>query len=108
MKLKFLLAFVMLTISSLSFAGAECYIGEINYFPYGFTPAGYLEANGAPLLINGNQALYTLIGTVYGGSNNNFNLPNIPAIKPNNVDTNSNYGLIKAYICVQGYYPNRP
>ena len=42
-----------------------------------FNGGAFLLANGASQLINQNQALYSLIGTTYGGNTTNFNLPDL-------------------------------
>ena len=57
-------------------SGGGAFIGEI--FTYAFsTPIGY-TANGATVSINQNTALFTLIGTTYGGNGvQNFALPNL-------------------------------
>ena len=104
MKIKLLFGALLLTVSTFAFAGQDCFLGEVNYFPYNFTPAGYLEANGASLPIQQYSALYSLIGVKYGGGQTTFNLPKISAIKV----TNSETAPIKAYICIDGIYPNRP
>ncbi len=45
----------------------DAYIGEIRAFPYNFTPQGWLPCEGAYVSINQYQALYAIIGTMYGG-----------------------------------------
>jgi microcystin-dependent protein len=46
--------------------------------PYGFTPKGYAQCNGQLLPINQNQALFSLLGTYYGGDGRTtFALPNL-------------------------------
>ncbi|MBB6253715.1 phage tail protein [Nitrospirillum iridis] len=56
------------------------YIGEIRLFPYGNgkPPSGWQECNGQLLQITGNQALYALLGTAYGGDGKTtFGLPDL-------------------------------
>ena len=46
---------------------ADCYIGEIRLFGATFAPRGWAHCAGALLPINGHDALFSLIGTLYGG-----------------------------------------
>jgi microcystin-dependent protein len=56
----------------------EPYIGEIRCFSFGRIPRGWMACSGQLLPINQNQALFSLIGTYYGGDGrNNFQLPNL-------------------------------
>jgi microcystin-dependent protein len=58
----------------------EQFIGEIAYFPYNFAPKGWLPCDGRLLPINQNQALFSLLGTTYGGNGQTtFGLPNLNA-----------------------------
>ena len=53
-------------------------IGEVVYFAGSFTPSGYAQAQGQILPISGNQALFSLLGTTYGGNGTtNFALPDL-------------------------------
>ncbi|MCM0021083.1 MAG: tail fiber protein [Tagaea sp.] len=57
---------------------AEAYIASISMFTSNFAPDGYLYANGQTCLIQQYQAVYSLIGTVYGGDGaSNFKLPDL-------------------------------
>ncbi|MFD2368660.1 phage tail protein [Brevibacillus sp. GCM10020057] len=57
---------------------SEPYIGEIRLFAQGFVPKGWALCNGALLPINQNQALFSILGTMYGGNGvTNFALPNL-------------------------------
>ncbi len=54
------------------------YIGEIITSIWGFVPDGFLPADGRLLSIQQNQALYSILGTTYGGNGTtNFALPNL-------------------------------
>lgn len=54
------------------------YIGEIRMFAGNFPPAGWMFCDGAMLPIAENEALFTLIGTMYGGDGQTtFNLPDM-------------------------------
>jgi len=57
---------------------SEPYIGQILCAGFGFAPTGYALCNGASMAILQNQALYSLLGTTYGGDGKNtFNLPDL-------------------------------
>jgi microcystin-dependent protein len=57
---------------------AEPFIGEIKLLAFGFAPKGYAACNGQLLSIAQNQALFSLLGTTYGGNGQTtFALPDI-------------------------------
>lgn len=57
---------------------ANPFIGEIKLVPYTFAPAGFAFCNGQLMAIAQNSALFTLIGTTYGGDGvNTFGLPDL-------------------------------
>lgn len=59
------------------------YIGEIRMFGGNFAPAGWAFCNGALLPISENDALFTLIGTTYGGDGQEtFALPDLQSRVP--------------------------
>ena len=45
----------------------DAYIGEIRMVGFNFAPVGWVECNGQILSISQNTALYSLLGTMYGG-----------------------------------------
>lgn len=54
------------------------FIGEIQVFGFNFAPVNWAQCNGALLSIQQNTALFSLIGTYYGGNGTtNFQLPNL-------------------------------
>ena len=54
------------------------YIGEIRCFGFNFAPAGWQLCNGALLPISQFEALFNLIGTIYGGDGQNtFAVPDL-------------------------------
>jgi microcystin-dependent protein len=58
--------------------GFEQYLGEIKLFALGFAPQGWALCNGQLLPINQNQALFSILGTQYGGDGQvNFALPDL-------------------------------
>jgi microcystin-dependent protein len=54
------------------------YLSEIRIMSFGYAPRGWALCNGQALAINQNQALFSLLGTTYGGDGiRTFNLPNL-------------------------------
>ena len=61
----------------------EPYLGEIREFPYTFCPRGWAEAKGQLLPISQNTALFSLLGTNYGGDGRtSFGLPDFTPLPP--------------------------
>jgi len=59
------------------------YLSEIRIVSFNFAPKGWALCNGQTLPINQNQALFSLMGTTYGGDGiTNFKLPNLQASTP--------------------------
>ncbi|HJS50915.1 MAG TPA: tail fiber protein [Pyrinomonadaceae bacterium] len=59
------------------------FLGEIRMFSFNFPPKGWGLCNGQLLPINQNQALFALLGTMYGGNGQtNFALPNLRGRTP--------------------------
>ena len=57
---------------------AEPFMGEIKIMSFNFAPKGWALCNGQQLPINQNQALFSLLGTTYGGNGQTtFALPNL-------------------------------
>lgn len=57
---------------------SEPFLSEIKIFSFGFPPKGWALCDGQLLPINQNQALFSLLGTTYGGDGRlNFGLPNL-------------------------------
>src|SRR4051794_8105580 len=62
---------------------AEPFLSEIRIMSFGFAPKGWALSNGQLLPINQNQALFSLLGTTYGGDGRvNFALPDLRARTP--------------------------
>ena len=62
---------------------AEPFLSEIRIFSFNFPPKGWALCNGQLLPINQNQALFSLLGTTYGGDGQvNFALPNLRGRAP--------------------------
>ena len=63
--------------------GAEPFLSELRIFSFDFAPAGWAQCNGQLLPINQNQALFSLLGTTFGGDGRvNFALPDLRARRP--------------------------
>jgi microcystin-dependent protein len=72
---------------------AEPFISEIRLFTFGFTPRGWAACDGQLLAINQNLALFSLIGTYYGGDGRiNFALPDLRGAVPMHVGGNLTLG----------------
>ena len=72
-------------------------IGEVKYFAGNFAPRCWAFCNGAMLSIASNTALFSILGTTYGGDGRTtFALPKIE-------DLNG----CKAIIAIEGVYPSR-
>ncbi|SMB83897.1 phage tail protein [Deinococcus hopiensis] len=57
---------------------SEPFIGEIRPISFNFAPKGWAMCNGQLLPINQNQALFSILGTYYGGDGRtNFALPDL-------------------------------
>jgi microcystin-dependent protein len=57
---------------------SDQYVGEIRAVGFNFAPQGWAMCNGALLPINQNPALFSLLGTNYGGDGRaTFGLPNL-------------------------------
>jgi microcystin-dependent protein len=57
---------------------AEPFLSEIRIMSFSFAPKGWAMCNGQLLPINQNQALFSLLGTTYGGDGRvNFALPDL-------------------------------
>ena len=59
------------------------FMGQIQAFAFGLVPKGWASCNGQLMAINQNQALYSLLGTNYGGDGQTtFGLPNLQGQTP--------------------------
>jgi microcystin-dependent protein len=62
---------------------AEPFLGEIKIISWNFAPKGWAFCNGQLLQINQNQALFSILGTTYGGNGQTtFALPNLQGRSP--------------------------
>lgn len=57
---------------------SEPFLGELRVFSFNFPPKGWAACNGTLMPINQNQALFSLLGTMYGGNGQTtFGLPDL-------------------------------
>jgi len=62
---------------------SEAYLGEIRLVPYNFAPTGWALCQGQLLPISQNTALFSLLGTTYGGNGQStFALPDLQGRTP--------------------------
>lgn len=62
---------------------SEPFLGEIKIISWNFAPKGWTFCNGQLLPINQNQALFSILGTTYGGDGmRTFGLPNLQGRTP--------------------------
>ena len=74
-------------------------IGEIKLFPYTHPPLGWQRADGRILSIAGNDVLYNVIGTRFGGDGvSTFALPDLRGV--------ATVSGVNYYIATQGLYPS--
>lgn len=72
---------------------AEPFLGEIRMMSFVFAPRGWALCNGQLLAINQNQALFSLLGTTYGGDGRvNFALPDLRGRVPIHVGNGHTLG----------------
>jgi microcystin-dependent protein len=65
-------------VSTAKAQATDPYLGEIIYMANNFCPRGWAEANGQLVSISQEQALFSLLGTMYGGNGQtNFALPDL-------------------------------
>lgn len=68
---------------------ADPFVAEIRVFAFNFAPKGWAQCNGQLLPISQNTALFSLLGTTYGGNgSSNFALPNLMGSIPLHVGRN--------------------
>ena len=72
---------------------AEPFLSELRMFSFNFAPKGWAMCNGQLMPINQNQALFSLLGTTYGGDGRvNFALPDLRARTPIHVGSGHTLG----------------
>ena len=83
-------------------AGANPFLGELEIFAFSFCPTGWATLNGQTLPINQNQALFSLLGTTYGGDGQTTFA--LPTAKPIFTATGA---PLQQCIALQGIFPSR-
>ena len=72
---------------------AEPFLSEIRIMSFDFAPKGWALCNGQLLPINQNQALFSLLGTTFGGDGRvNFALPDLRSRAPIHVGSGHTLG----------------
>lgn len=62
---------------------SDQFIAEIRMFPFNFAPTGWATCDGQLMPLSQNTALFSLLGTVYGGDGKStFALPNLQGSAP--------------------------
>lgn len=80
---------------------ADPFVAEIRMFPFNFAPKGWAFCNGQLLPLSQNTALFSLLGTYYGGDGKStFALPNLQGSSP--MHSGQGNGLSSRYLGEQG------
>jgi microcystin-dependent protein len=85
-------------------------MSEIKIMSFNFAPKGWAQCNGQLTPINQNQALFSLLGTMYGGNGQtNFALPNLQGQVPIHIGSEFNVqgqaGGEQAHTLIQSEMP---
>jgi microcystin-dependent protein len=76
--MKILMLFIICAMSSIDGQAQDGYTGEVKLFAGNFAPRGWAFCDGQILPIDGNQALFSILGTTYGGdARTTFALPDM-------------------------------
>ncbi len=80
--------------------GLDPFLGEVMLVPYNFAPRGWTFAAGQVMAISQNTALFSLLGTTYGGNGTTtFALPDLSGLEP--------VCGMHWVIALEGVYPSR-
>src|SRR5215210_8114739 len=80
---------------------ASPFVAEIRMFGCNFAPTGWAQCNGQLLPISQNTALFSLLGTFYGGDGKStFALPNLQGSAP--IHQGQGQGLSEYFLGQQG------
>ena len=84
-------------------------LGEIRMFAANWAPRGWMRCDGQELPISQWQALFSILGTSYGGDGRvTFALPTLPDVAPGDAPSAApDAQPVNYIICVQGIYPAR-
>lgn len=79
------------------------YLGEIRLFAFGRAPEGWVVCEGQVLSVREHQALYSLIGTTYGGDGvKTFNLPDMRGVTPVHQNLDKKDGIQNLRVGMRG------
>jgi microcystin-dependent protein len=97
---------------------SEPFVAEIRVFPFNFTPTGWASCAGQLMPISQHTALFSLLGTRYGGNGNtHFALPDLrdrapmhpgPSAAAATSDGTQQYLAVNYCIALEGIFPQRP
>ena len=80
---------------------SDQFVAEIRIFPFNFAPTGWAFCDGQLLPLSQNTALFSLLGTFYGGDGKStFALPNLQGRAP--MRTGQGQGLSERFLGEQG------
>ncbi|HLX61111.1 MAG TPA: tail fiber protein [Planctomycetota bacterium] len=75
------------------------FVAEIRMFPFNFAPKGWAFCDGQILPLSQNTALFSLLGTTYGGDGkSNFALPNLQGNAPMHAGGGQGAGLSQHFL----------
>jgi microcystin-dependent protein len=98
-----LITVLMMSFAGKSFADKEGFMGEVTLFSGDFSPRGHMFCKGQLLPIKNNEALYSILGTYYGGDGRTtFALPDLREAGKILGERGPQY-----IIQVEGIYPSR-
>jgi microcystin-dependent protein len=84
---------------------SDALMGEIKLFAGSFAPVNWELCQGQVQQIQTNTALFSIIGTQFGGDGvTTFNLPNLAPLAA----AGEGAASVNYIICVNGIYPQRP
>lgn len=80
---KYILLLILILSANFKLYSQDQFVGEIRMFAGNFAPQGWALCNGQVLPIAQNTALFSLLGTMYGGNGmTNFALPDLRGRTP--------------------------
>ncbi len=89
----------------------EAYLGDIKLTGVGFSQRGWLHCEGQTMSIAENSALFSLLGTTYGGDGRTtFKLPNLKkaeAVLRKAAGVKEDSAFLRYMICTSGVFPSR-
>ena len=78
MRKKIITLMIAITCATTGLLAQDQFVGEIRIFPINFAPKGWMPCNGQLLPISQYAALFSILGTTYGGNGKTtFALPNL-------------------------------